>query len=37
MDNPLLPTLPFYNRRENFARFDLETLFFVFYFQQGTY
>jgi len=25
------PTVPLYNRRENFAKFDLETLFFAFY------
>lgn len=28
--------MPLYNRTENFARFDLETLFFAFYYQQGT-
>jgi len=33
----LFPTVPMYDRRENFAKFDLETLFFVFYFQPGTY
>jgi len=31
------PTVAKYNRNENFARFDIDTLFFVFYFQQGTY
>merc|ERR1719362_1722140 len=30
------PRVPLYNRTENFARFDLETLFFAFYYQQGT-
>ena len=31
------PRIPLFNRKENFARFDLETLFFAFYYQQGTY
>lgn len=26
-----------YNRRDNFLKFDLDTLFFAFYYQQGTY
>jgi hypothetical protein len=26
-----------YNRKDNFSRFDLETLFFAFYYQQGTH
>ena len=30
------PTLAKYNRKESFAKFDIDTLFFVFYFQQGT-
>ena len=30
------PTVPMYARKENFAQFDLETLFFAFYHQQGT-
>jgi len=30
------PRVPLFNRRENFERFDLETLFFAFYYQQGT-
>lgn len=33
----MFPTVPMYNRKENFARFDLETLFFAFYYEQGTY
>lgn len=33
----MFPTVPMYNRKENFQRFDLETLFFAFYYQQGTY
>ena len=32
-----VPRVPLYNRAENFSRFDLETLFFAFYYQQGTY
>jgi CCR4-NOT transcriptional regulation complex NOT5 subunit len=32
----MYPTLPQYNRRENFSKFDLDTLFFAFYYQQGT-
>jgi len=31
------PRVPLFNRKENFSRFDLETLFFAFYYQQGTY
>ena len=31
------PTVPLYNRKDNFSRFDLETLFFAFYYQQGTH
>lgn len=31
------PTLPMYNRRESFTKFDIDTLFFAFYYQQGTY
>lgn len=31
------PRVPLYNRKENFSKFDLETLFFAFYYQQGTY
>lgn len=31
------PTVPLFNRKENFAKFNLETLFFAFYHQQGTY
>lgn len=31
------PTMPMYNRIENFSHFDLDTLFFSFYYQQGTY
>ena len=30
------PRVPLFNWRENFERFDLETLFFAFYYQQGT-
>jgi len=33
----MFPTVPMYNRKENFQKFDLETLFFAFYYQQGTY
>ena len=32
-----VPRVPLYNRAENFSHFDLETLFFAFYYQQGTY
>lgn len=28
----LFPTVPMYNRRENFENFDVDTLFFAFYF-----
>jgi len=31
------PTVPLFNRKENFAKFDIDTLFFAFYYQQGTY
>ena len=31
------PTVPLFNRKENFSKFNLETLFFAFYHQQGTY
>lgn len=31
-EDNMFPTLPMYNRRENFAKFDLETLFFAFYY-----
>jgi CCR4-NOT transcription complex subunit 3 len=31
------PTVPMYSHAANFARFDLETLFFAFYYQQETY
>ena len=31
------PRVPLFNRKENFSHFDLETLFFAFYYQQGTY
>jgi len=30
------PTVPLFNRRENFAKLDLDSLFFAFYYQQGT-
>lgn len=33
----LFPTVPMFNRKENFEKFDLDTLFFVFYYQPGTY
>jgi CCR4-NOT transcriptional regulation complex NOT5 subunit len=33
----MFPTVPMFNRRDNFSKFDLDTLFFAFYFQQGTY
>lgn len=36
-EDNLFPTVPMYNRKENFTRFDLDTLFFAFYYQQGTY
>ena len=29
--------MPLFSRKDNFAKFDLETLFFAFYYQQGTY
>lgn len=29
--------MPLFARKENFQRFDLETLFFAFYHQQGSY
>lgn len=31
------PRVPLFNKKENFSNFDLETLFFAFYYQQGTY
>ena len=31
------PTVPMYSHAANFAKFDLETLFFAFYYQQETY
>jgi CCR4-NOT transcription complex subunit 3 len=31
------PTSAMYNRQSNFMRMDLESLFFAFYYQQGTY
>ena len=31
------PTVPLFNRKENFQKMDLDTLFFAFYYQQGTY
>jgi CCR4-NOT transcription complex subunit 3 len=31
------PTVPLFNRKKNFAKFDIDTLFFAFYYQQGTY
>ena len=31
------PTSAMYNRQSNFQRFDLESLFFAFYYMQGTY
>lgn len=31
------PRVPLFNKKENFSSFDLETLFFAFYYQQGTY
>jgi CCR4-NOT transcription complex subunit 3 len=37
VDHFMFPTVPMYNRRENFSKFDLNTLFFVFYYHQGTY
>jgi CCR4-NOT transcriptional regulation complex NOT5 subunit len=36
-ENLMYPTMPMYNRCENFTHFDLDTLFFSFYYQQGTY
>ena len=33
----LYPTVPMYNRRHNFEMFDIDTLFFVYYSQPGTY
>jgi CCR4-NOT transcription complex subunit 3 len=33
----IFPTVPMYNRRENFQKFDQDTLFFAFYYQQNTY
>ena len=31
------PTSAMYNRQSNFLRMDIESLFFAFYYQQGTY
>jgi CCR4-NOT transcription complex subunit 3 len=31
------PTSAMYNRQSNFQRFDIESLFFAFYYMQGTY
>lgn len=31
------PTVPLFNRKEHFQKMDVETLFFAFYYQQGTY
>lgn len=31
------PTVPMYAQAANFSHFDLETLFFAFYYQQETY
>ena len=36
-DEHLFPSVPMYNRRESFTKFDLDTLFFAFYYEQGTY
>lgn len=36
LGNHEFPTVPAFARKENFACFDLETLFFAFYHQQGT-
>jgi CCR4-NOT transcriptional regulation complex NOT5 subunit len=36
-ENLMFPTMPMFNRSENFTHFDLDTLFFTFYYQQGTY
>jgi CCR4-NOT transcriptional regulation complex NOT5 subunit len=36
-EDHMFPTVPMFNRRENFAKFDESTLFFAFYHQQGTY
>ena len=33
----LFPTLPMFNRRDSFAKFDLDTLLFAFYYKQGSY
>jgi len=35
-DETNFPTVPLFNRRDNFSNFDLDTLFFAFYYQQGT-
>ncbi len=37
IDSYMFPTVPMFNRRENFAKLDIFTLFFVFYYHQGTY
>lgn len=31
------PTSAMYNRQYNLQKMDIETLFFIFYYQQGTY
>lgn len=36
-EDNMFPTVPLFNRRESFFKFDLETLFFAFYYEQGTY
>jgi CCR4-NOT transcriptional regulation complex NOT5 subunit len=28
----LFPTVPMFTRKENFAKFDIDTLFFIFYY-----
>jgi CCR4-NOT transcriptional regulation complex NOT5 subunit len=30
-EDQMFPTVPMFNRRENFAKFDIDTLFFAFY------
>ena len=37
VDNNLFPTVAMFKGKENFSKFDLQTLFFVFYYQPGTY
>lgn len=31
-ENLMFPTIPMFNRSENFTHFDLDTLFFTFYY-----